>query len=110
MQTSTLEDVYTSTSTTHTSTSSTSSTSTIHTSTSTLTPTVLHDTGKTPQVVISTTAKAPVRCAVLNSPHDQYVTDECGNALPGDVCLVKCNFDDGWIGSPARFVCDFGNP
>jgi len=57
------------------------------------------------KVSTSQSIQAPVRCAVLHNPGEQYVIDECANTLAGDICLVKCNYDDGWTGSPARFMC-----
>jgi len=49
----------------------------------------------------------PEKCPILPAKEESFITDDCGNVASGQSCLVTCNTDDGWHGSPARFTCSW---
>jgi len=44
-------------------------------------------------------------CGVVASLGEHYDVSDCATAVSGSFCVVTCNGEAGWYGTPARFIC-----
>lgn len=44
-------------------------------------------------------------CSVVPSPSEQYDVTDCAAITAGTRCIVVCNGEAGWHGTPVRYVC-----